>query len=166
MIARSRGEVAGSAPSLRAGGFIVNDRRHRSVSAANADTPPSKKLGLQQASSLTLIDAPADFGARLQPLPASLSVRRGRKPGTGLSIWLVRDRARLHSCMPAFAAALGSGALWIAWPKKTSGAASDLTQTRVREAGLAHGMVDYKISSVDETWSALLFRVRAASRLQ
>lgn len=68
--------------------------------------------------------------------------------------------------MPAFAAALGSGALWIAWPKKTSGAASDLTQTRVREAGLAHGMVDYKISSVDETWSALLFRVRAASRLQ
>jgi hypothetical protein len=53
-----------------------------------------------------------------------------------------------------------NGPLWIAWPKRASGAATDLTQQRVREIGLAAGLVDYKICSIDETWSGLLFTRR------
>lgn len=52
------------------------------------------------------------------------------------------------------------GGLWIAWPKKASGVASDLTQTVVRKFGLDAGLVDYKICSIDKTWSGLLFTRR------
>jgi hypothetical protein len=55
---------------------------------------------------------------------------------------------------------MGEGRLWIAWPKKASGVASDLSQTVVRQVGLAAGLVDYKICAIDQTWSALLFTRR------
>ncbi len=41
-----------------------------------------------------------------------------------------------------------------------SGPQSDLTQQQVRESGLAHGLGDYKICSIDATWSGLLFTHR------
>ena len=50
--------------------------------------------------------------------------------------------------------------LWIAWPKKASGVASDLSQNDVRELGLAAGLVDYKACAIDRTWSGLLFTRR------
>jgi hypothetical protein len=50
--------------------------------------------------------------------------------------------------------------MWIAWPKKASKMVTDLTQQVVRERGLASGLVDYKICSIDATWSGLLFTRR------
>jgi hypothetical protein len=64
------------------------------------------------------------------------------------------------------AAELESAALWIAWPKKASMLRTDLTQQIVRETGLAAGLVDYKICSIDETWSALLFTRRSYKRTE
>jgi hypothetical protein len=52
------------------------------------------------------------------------------------------------------------GGLWIIWPKKASGVKTDVTETAVREYGLAAGWVDYKICAVDETWSGLQFARR------
>jgi hypothetical protein len=54
----------------------------------------------------------------------------------------------------------GDPAMWIVWPKKASGVKSDLTQNVVREVGLASGLVDYKVSSIDRTWSGLKFTTR------
>jgi hypothetical protein len=56
--------------------------------------------------------------------------------------------------------------LWIVWPKKASALAGDLGEARVREMGLAAGLVDYKVCAVDETWSGLAFASRAAKRAQ
>jgi hypothetical protein len=39
--------------------------------------------------------------------------------------------------------------------------ARDLTQLVVRERGMAAGWVDYKIASLDDTWSALRFGRRS-----
>jgi len=44
--------------------------------------------------------------------------------------------------------------------KKTSALAGDLGEPKVREMGLAIGLVDYKVCAVDETWSGLAFAVR------
>ena len=52
------------------------------------------------------------------------------------------------------------GSLWIAWQKKASGAGSDLTQSKVRRKGLDSGLVDYRICSIDGTWSGLRFAQR------
>jgi hypothetical protein len=54
--------------------------------------------------------------------------------------------------------------LWLIWPKKTSPLAGDVGQPKVREMGLATGLVDYKVCAVDETWSGLAFAARRASR--
>jgi hypothetical protein len=55
--------------------------------------------------------------------------------------------------------------LWLIWPKKTSALAGDLGEPKVREMGLATGLVDYKVCAVDENWSALAFAVRRAPRV-
>ena len=56
------------------------------------------------------------------------------------------------------------GSLWLAWPKKASGVASDLNETSVRAYGLESGWVDYKVCAVDRTWSGLLFTRRRARK--
>jgi hypothetical protein len=57
-----------------------------------------------------------------------------------------------------------NGMVWICWPKKTSGVASDLGEGLVREIGLAAGVVDVKVAAVDGTWSGLKFVRRLSDR--
>ncbi|HKB89623.1 MAG TPA: hypothetical protein VKC60_03785, partial [Opitutaceae bacterium] len=57
-----------------------------------------------------------------------------------------------------------NGCLWIAWPKKASGVATDLTETGVRQIGLAAGLVDIKVSSINDIWSGLKFVIRVEDR--
>jgi hypothetical protein len=52
------------------------------------------------------------------------------------------------------------GGMWIIWPKKTSALASDLSQVIVRKTGLASGLVDYKVCSIDDNWTGLKFTRR------
>ena len=45
--------------------------------------------------------------------------------------------------------------LWIAWPKRSSGVATDMTEDVVREVALPLGLVDNKVCAIDATWSGL-----------
>ena len=55
-----------------------------------------------------------------------------------------------------------AGGLWLAWPKRSSGVETDITEDVAREIALAHGLVDNKVCAIDETWSGLrvVFRLR------
>jgi hypothetical protein len=55
-------------------------------------------------------------------------------------------------------------ALWIAWPKKAAKLDTDLDFAAVQGIGLAHGLVDNKSASIDETWQALRFVFRRDDR--
>jgi CheY-like chemotaxis protein len=132
-----------------------------STFAAYAGRPLAAKLGIKANTVLTLVGAPEGFAAKLGELPPGVEVRQESVAGGDLTVWFVRWREELAGGLWRTAAAIGQGALWIAWPKKAAGLASDLSQQMVREAGLAAGLVDYKVCAVDETWSALLFRRRA-----
>jgi hypothetical protein len=57
-----------------------------------------------------------------------------------------------------------AGGLWLAWPKRASGVATDIGEADVRAVGLATGLVDVKIAAVDETWSGLRFVRRLSDR--
>ncbi len=57
-----------------------------------------------------------------------------------------------------------NGAIWVAWPKKSARAATDLDENRVRDLGLPLGLVDNKVCAIDETWSALRLVVRVEHR--
>ncbi len=72
-------------------------------------------------------------------------------------------RAALERRLPALAGALDpDGGLWLAWPKRASGVPTDLTDTVVRDLGLAAGLVDNKVCAVDQVWSGLrlVYRLR------
>lgn len=136
---------------------------HRSVFAAYAGVPLVRKLGIRPGAVVSLLCAPRGFAGQLGSLSAGARVRRAVRPGAGLAIGFVRDRRQLARLVEVFAASPAAGPLWIAWPKQGSGLAPDLSQAIVRKHGLAAGLVDYKICSIDPTWSALLFRRRERS---
>jgi hypothetical protein len=53
-----------------------------------------------------------------------------------------------------------TGMLWVSWPKKSSGVATDLAENDVRSIGLEAGLVDTKVCAVSEVWSGLKFVYR------
>lgn len=132
--------------------------------AAYSGTPLAKKLRIRENSVVALLRAPDGFAAKLEPLPEGVRfVRKTRQADVILAF--ATSSAALGRALPALAAEMREGgALWIVWPKKTSALAGDLSQPRVREMGLATGLVDYKVCAVDETWSGLAFAVRSAKR--
>ncbi len=132
-----------------------------SVFAPYADRPLAAKLGVKAGAVVALLHPPPDFARTLGTLPdgATLVEHAGRD--VSLAIWFVTTTRELDGRVESVAARLGTSPRWIAWPKKIAGSTGDLTQQRVRRAGLAAGLVDYKICSIDETWSALLFKKRA-----
>jgi CheY-like chemotaxis protein len=132
-----------------------------------ADTPLAKKLGIRDGGSLLLINAPAKFPAALR-IPSELNVRvvRSARRAVETIILFAVSEARLSRSLPAAQRCMAEkAALWIAWPKRTSGVETDLTQYAVRARALAAGLVDYKICALDATWSALCFaRAKRAMR--
>jgi hypothetical protein len=127
--------------------------------AGYASTPLSGKLGIKPNSTLALHAAPAGFRARLLPLPAGVRVAKHASGSADLTVWFVTAGADLAEGIGAMAQGMGRG-LWIAWPKKSSGVVTDLTEHIVRRAALTQGLVDYKVCAISEVWSGLKFARR------
>lgn len=125
-------------------------------------TPLVKKLGIKPGSRLALLGAPQGFERSLVGLPDGVRIERRSIARCQVAIRFFRSARELEKGCPALAARLPVGArLWVAWPKQSSGLATDLTQALVRERGLATGLVDFKICAIDATWSGLCFAHRA-----
>ena len=57
-----------------------------------------------------------------------------------------------------------NGRLWICWPKRSSGIATDITDNALREIILPSGLVDNKGAAINERWSGLQFVWRLKNR--
>jgi hypothetical protein len=86
-------------------------------------------------------------------------VRRDQRARTDVTLWFVGSLAQLSVPTGQKAKRPQANALWICWPKRTSGVHTDVTENTVRAAGLANGLVDFKIAAIDKTWSGLRFGV-------
>ena len=137
------------------------------MSPGYSGTPLPKKLGIVEGATLTLLGAPPGFARTLGQLPADVVVKKDLR-GRGRSDVIVLFVERRTDLVRRFAAAAKrltpAGGLWIAWPKKSSGVATDLSDGVVRELGLAGGLVDNKVCALDDTWSGLRFVVRLRDR--
>ena len=131
-----------------------------SVMAPFRGTPLPKKLGIKAGSVVALVEAPERFEEILGDLPEGVVLRHDIGAPSDLILYFARSRKELESRIEGLAALAEKGRLWIIWPKKSSGVASDLSQTVVRQVGLSAGLVDFKVCSVDETWSGLRFTRR------
>jgi hypothetical protein len=59
---------------------------------------------------------------------------------------------------------LADAAVWVSWPKKSAGVATDVTEDVIREVALPLGFVDVKVCAVDAVWSGLKLVVRKENR--
>jgi hypothetical protein len=132
--------------------------------AGYSGTPLPKKLGIKPGHRVLLVDAPDGFAPG--PLPADVAV--DHKPDAAsydVIVAFCPDTAALTDGFADWRARLdAAGGLWIAWPKKSSGVPTDLTENAIRDIALAAGVVDNKVCAIDETWSGLRLVVRLADR--
>ena len=132
--------------------------------AGYSGTPLPRKLGVKDGSRVLLDGAPDGFA--LEPLPEHTTVHH--RAGAGqyeVIVAFCPDAARVLRRFGPLAARLATaGGLWIAWPKRSSGVPTDLTEDVVRDIGLTADLVDNKVCAIDQTWSGLRFVRRLADR--
>lgn len=134
--------------------------------AGYSGTPLPRKLGIKPGARVGLIRPPAGFEATLGELPDGAAAGLlGRGGSFDVIVCFCRTSEELARDLPGLPPRLDpAGGLWIAWPKKTSGLATDLGEAEVRGRGLRTGLVDNKVCAIDDTWSGLRFVVRRADR--
>jgi hypothetical protein len=128
-------------------------------------TPLPKKLGIRPESRLALVGAPDGFEKTLGELPERVEVRSRVRGPLDVIVFFTTSQGELRRRFDALAKALHpAGALWVAWPKKSSGVKTDLTENVVRDVALPKGLVDNKVCAIDETWSGLRLVIRRENR--
>ena len=135
----------------------------RSAPAGYSGKTLPVKLGLKGGMRFIAVNGPpnldsllADAGllrrlTRVAPFDCAIAFATGE-------IALARLLAKLAPKM------VDTGMIWIAWPKKASGVATELNESAVRDAGLAAGLVDVKVCAIDTIWSGLKFVRRLRDR--
>ena len=129
------------------------------ATAGYSGTPLVKKLGIKPGMRLALAGAPRGFRRELIGLPRDVRISPQMDKSPDLIVWFVQSRRAMEGMMPAVAGRMGNG-LWVAWPKKASGVNTDVTEDVIRAAGLASGLVDYKVCAINNIWSGLKFARR------
>jgi hypothetical protein len=135
--------------------------------AGYSGTPLPQKLGLKPGARLGTLAAPKNFNATLGPLPHGVTVTDATRGASELDVILcfAESCAALHKLFRRAHGRLEpSGGLWVCWPKKASGVATDVTEASVRRLGLDAGLVDNKVCAIDEVWSGLRMVVRVSDR--
>ena len=133
--------------------------------AGYSNTPLVRKLGIKPGHRLLIVNAPADFAATLGPLPTGVTIVSGTGRDLDVVLLFLTEAKELAARFPKLTARLvPDGMIWVAWPKGTSGVATDLNFAVVQSTGLATGLVDTKVCAIDAVWSGLKFVYRLVDR--
>ncbi|MHC4893949.1 MAG: DUF3052 family protein [Planctomycetota bacterium] len=136
-----------------------------SPSAGYSGTPLVKKLGVRAGDRVKTKGAPPEYAAWLEPLPADVTLSARLRGGVNLWHCFTRSERELRAQLPKCHAEIEQdGCIWVSWPKKSSGVATDVTEDTIRKVALPMGLVDVKVCAVDATWSALKLVIRKELR--
>ena len=133
--------------------------------AGYSGKPLSQKLGLKPGFRIFADGAPADYRKIVGEWPeGAMLVARASAPLDLVHLFAVEAKglpAKLSRYRKAIAP---DGMIWVSWPKKASGVATDLSDVVVRDLALPLGLVDTKVCAIDETWSGLKFVIPREQR--
>jgi hypothetical protein len=135
--------------------------------AGYSGTPLPRKLGIKPGAAVAFPAAPPGFEQTLGELPEGVRVKQRAAAPLDVVCAFFERRAGLERDLDRLARTVyPDGGLWIAWPKRASGVATDITEDVVRELALAAGLVDNKVCAIDATWSGLrlVYRLRDRPR--
>ena len=128
-------------------------------------TPLAQKLGIKAGCRLFVQSAPANYLALLAPLPPQVHAATRIGATTDIiHVFVVQRAALARALNSALKRMRPDAALWVSWPKRASGVATDITEDTIRELALPLGLVDIKVCAVDETWSGLKLVIRKSAR--
>jgi hypothetical protein len=134
--------------------------------AGYSRTPLWKKLGYKPGTIACVRGAPVNYRVLLE-LPPDVSVRWARRltPQVCLVHFFTSSKSGLAAALRLVRKTIDpNGMIWISWPKKSSGAATDITEDTIREVALPLGLVDVKVCAIDEVWSGLKLMIRQELR--
>jgi hypothetical protein len=133
--------------------------------AGYSGTPLAKKLGIKAETVLRAVNAPADYAALLAPLPENVTLAQNDAKDLDVVHLFTKTRSELIKLVDRYKSRIKqNGAIWVSWPKKSSGIPSEITEDTVREIALPQGLVDIKVCAVDDTWSGLKLVIRKENR--
>ena len=123
--------------------------------AGYSGKPLAEKLGIKAGHRVRLVNAPTNAEELLGQLPEQVSIVRAKTVGPAdVTLWFATERRQLEAHFARASNVLPAGAmLWLAWPKRTSGVATDITEDTLRTVGLPTGLVDVKVCANSDVWS-------------
>jgi hypothetical protein len=135
------------------------------MSSGYSNTPLLKKLGIKAEIRLLVLHVPENYFALLEKdISTQLCTRDGRPDIIHL---FAKSRKIFEKEMKELAPywkANPAISIWVSWYKKSSGIATDITETDIRNYALQNGLVDVKVCAVSEHWSGLRLVVPLAKR--
>jgi hypothetical protein len=124
-----------------------------------------QRLGIKPGFCIFVDGAPSAYGAMVGPLPADVTIKAEPKPSLDMVHLFATKAAELAGKLRRYRKTITpDGMIWVSWPKKSSGVASDLSDVVVRDTALPLGLVDTKVCAIDDTWSGLKFVIPRGQR--
>ena len=133
--------------------------------AGYSGKPLAQKLGISPNLNVVLINAPTNYHKLLGKLPDRVRFSIRVTTNSRFVHFFTRRRGELENELKRLRTKLAdNGTLWISWPKKSSGVATDITEDVIRDVALPLGFVDVKVCAVDDIWSGLKMMIRRENR--
>jgi CheY-like chemotaxis protein len=120
----------------------------------------AQKLGIAAGARVAVIDAPRDYARVMGTLPENVEYDENQWAGCAVTVWFVEEPEAFLAALPKMRRAAMTSKLWIAWPKKAARKDSLLSENLIREMAIENGLVDYKVCSINETWSGLCLALK------
>lgn len=130
------------------------------------NNPLYKKLGIKTGYSLLILNEPKDYLEFFNDFPENILLNNNPGKEKYDLVHLFATSQAEFECLFILAKSVikTNGAIWVSWPKKTSGVVSEIDMNKVKEFGIKTGLVDAKIASMDNIWSACKFVIRVKDR--
>ena len=130
--------------------------------------PLSRKLGIGEDDEVVVVGAPNGFEDRLLAEvgeEAEIHTDLADAALFDVIVAFVTWRAELESQLDLLRARMAPACgLWIAWPKRASKVATDMSDNVIREIALPTGLVDNKVCAIDQTWTGVRLVIRRELR--
>jgi hypothetical protein len=131
----------------------------------NSGVPLVRKLGIIEGSAVVLRRAPAGYFDWLGPLPLGVQFLEDISIRVDIVHLFCDTRSVLKAELESLRGSIRSdAAIWVSWPKRSSGAPTDISDDAIRELAIPLGFVDVKVCAVSEVWSALKLVIRKELR--
>jgi len=133
--------------------------------AGYSGTPLPQKLGIKPGTIVVVIDAPAHYRKLLGQIPSGVNFATRPVGNTKFVHLFSMRQSELAKQLSILRRKIAEdAAIWVSWPKKSSGVATDITEDVIRAVALPLGLVDIKVCALDDTWSGLKLMIRKENR--